>query len=162
MDGDDSARQVDGVRQISRHALVTYSPAQMFALVDDVASYPQFLPWCRSAQVIERSEREVIARLQVHKGPLHTHFTTRNELESPSRIVLNLVEGPFRMLEGEWRFSAIADQGTRVSLTLRFAFANPVNAWLLEPMFEHTCNSLVDAFVIRARALYGRAVHAAV
>jgi ribosome-associated toxin RatA of RatAB toxin-antitoxin module len=150
------------VRHISRHALVSYSPAQMFALVDDVASYPQFLPWCRSAQVIERSEREVIARLQVHKGPLHTHFTTRNEREPPSRIVLNLVEGPFRTLEGEWRFSAIADQGTRVSLILRFAFANPVNAWLLEPVFEHTCNSLVDAFVIRARALYGRAAHAAV
>ena len=149
------------MRQISRHALVTYSPAQMFALVDDVASYPQFLPWCRSAQVIERSEREVIARLQVHKGPLHTYFTTRNELEAPSRIVLNLVEGPFRTLEGEWRFSAIADQGTRVRLTLKFAFANPVNAWLLEPMFEHTCNSLVDAFVIRARTLYSRAVDAA-
>src|SRR5262245_54640899 len=128
MDGVDGVRQVERVRQVSRHALVTYSPTQMFALVDDVESYPQFLPWCRSAQVIERSTHEVIARLQVHKGPLHTHFTTRNELESPSRIVLNLVEGPFRTLEGEWRFSAIADQGTRVSLTLKFAFANPINA----------------------------------
>jgi ribosome-associated toxin RatA of RatAB toxin-antitoxin module len=162
MDGDSNVRQGERVRQISRDALVTYSPAQMFALVDDVASYPQFLPWCRSAQVIERSEREVIARLQVHKGPLHTHFTTRNQLESPSRITLNLVEGPFRTLEGEWRFSAIADRGTRVSLTLKFAFANPVNAWLLEPVFEHTCSSLVDAFVARARALYARTAHAAV
>jgi ribosome-associated toxin RatA of RatAB toxin-antitoxin module len=150
------------VRQISRHALVPFSPAQMFALVDDTASYPQFLPWCRSAQVIERSEREVIARLQVHKGPLHTHFTTRNRLEPPALITLNLVEGPFRTLEGEWRFGAIADQGTRVSLTLKFAFANPVNAWLLEPVFEHTCNSLVDAFVARARALYRQAANAAV
>ncbi|HJS22299.1 MAG TPA: type II toxin-antitoxin system RatA family toxin [Steroidobacteraceae bacterium] len=162
MDGDSSVRQVEGVRQISRHALVPFSPAQMFALVDDIASYPQFLPWCRSAQVIERSADEAIARLQVHKGPLHTHFTTRNRLEPPMLIALNLVEGPFRTLEGEWRFGAIADQGTRVSLTLKFAFANPVNAWLLEPVFEHTCNSLVDAFVARARALYGRTANVAV
>ena len=150
------------MRQISRHALVPFTPAQMFALVEDVATYPQFLPWCRSAQVIERSPQEVIARLQVHKGPLHTHFTTRNRLEPPTLIALNLVEGPFRTLEGEWRFSPIADQGTRVSLTLKFAFANPVNAWLLEPVFEHTCNSLVDAFVARARALYRQTADAAV
>jgi ribosome-associated toxin RatA of RatAB toxin-antitoxin module len=156
----DGGRSGERVRQVSRHALVTYSPAQMFALVDDVASYPQFLPWCRSAQVIERSPGEVVARLQVHKGPLHTHFTTRNRLEPPALIALNLVEGPFRMLEGEWRFNAIADQGTRVSLALKFAFANPMNAWLLEPVFESTCNHLVDAFVIRARALYGRVADA--
>ena len=152
----------EGVRQVSRHALVSFSPAQMFALVDDVASYPQFLPWCKSAQVIERADQEVIARLQVHKGPLHARFTTRNRLEAPSRISLSLVEGPFRTLEGEWRFGAIADQGTRVSLALKFAFANPLNAWLLEPVFEHTCSSLVDAFVARARALHGRKANAKV
>lgn len=134
----------------------------MFALVDDVASYPQFLPWCKTAQVMERSPQEVIARLQVHRGPLHARFTTRNRLEPPSGIGLTLVEGPFRTLAGEWRFSAIADQGSRVSLMLKFAFANPLNAWLLEPVFEHTCSSLVDAFVARARALYGRAANAEV
>jgi ribosome-associated toxin RatA of RatAB toxin-antitoxin module len=148
------------VRQISRDALVAYSPEQMFTLVDDVASYPQFLPWCKSAEVLERSEHAVIARLQVHKGPLHARFKTRNRLDKPSLIGLNLIDGPFRTLEGEWRFSAIADQGTRVSLTLKFAFANPMNAWLLEPVFEHTCNSLVDAFVKRARVLYGRVANA--
>lgn len=144
------------MRQISRHALVPYQPARMFALVDDIASYPKFLPWCKTAEVLQRSEREVIARLQVHKGPLHARFTTRNRLEPPSVIGLELVEGHFRTLEGEWRFNAIADKGSRVSLALKFAFANPLNAWLLEPVFEHTCNSLVDAFVARARALYGR------
>lgn len=145
------------MRQISRHALVPYRPDQMFALVDDIASYPQFLPWCKTAEVLQRSEHEAIARLQVHKGPLHARFTTRNRLEPPSLIRLQLVEGPFRTLEGEWRFNAIADKGSRVSLILKFAFANPLNAWLLEPIFEHTCSSLVDAFVARARALYGRA-----
>jgi ribosome-associated toxin RatA of RatAB toxin-antitoxin module len=162
MDGGNSLWQVWGVREISRHALVAFSPAQMFALVRDVPSYPQFLPWCRSAQVIECSAQEVLAHMQVHKGPLHARFTTRNRLEPPARMTLSLVEGPFRTLEGEWRFGAIADQGTRVSLALRFAFANPVNAWLFEPVFEHTCSSLVDAFVARARALYGRTAHAQV
>lgn len=144
------------MRQISRHALVPYQPVEMFALVDDIASYPQFLPWCRSAEVLQRSEREVIARLQVHKGPLHARFTTRNRLEAHSLISIDLVEGPFSTLEGEWSFSAIGDQGSRVNLALRFAFANPLNAWLFEPVFEHTCVTLVDAFVARARSLYGR------
>lgn len=150
------------MRRISRDALVPYLPAQMFALVDDVPSYPKFLPWCRTAEVLERSEREVIARLQVHKGPLHARFITRNRLEPPGVIALDLVEGPFRTLEGEWRFTVIGDKGSRVSLTLAFAFASSLNAWLLEPVFEHTCNSLVDAFVSRARALYGRAGNAQV
>lgn len=144
------------MRQISRHALVPYRPVEMFALVDDIESYPQFLPWCRTAEVLQRSAREVVARLHVHKGPLHARFTTRNRLEAHSAIRLDLVEGPFRTLDGEWRFSAIGDKGSRVNLTLRFAFANPVNAWLFEPVFEHACNTLVDAFVARARTLYGR------
>lgn len=150
------------MRRISRQALVPYLPAQMFALVDDIPSYPKFLPWCRTAEVLERSEREVIARLQVHKGPLHARFTTRNRREPPGVITLDLVEGPFGTLEGEWRFAVIGDKGSRVNLTLAFAFSNPLNAWLLEPVFEHTCNSLVDAFVARARTLYGRTADAPV
>jgi ribosome-associated toxin RatA of RatAB toxin-antitoxin module len=129
----------------------------MFALVDDVPSYPGFLPWCRKAEILERDEREALARIEVHKGPLHARFTTRNRLDRPASIALQLVEGPFRALEGEWRFTAIGDKGSRVELALAFAFANPLNAWILEPVFEHTCSSLVDAFVARARALYGGA-----
>lgn len=150
------------MRRISRQALVPYPPEQMFALVDDIPSYPDFLPWCRSAEVLERSASEVIARLDVHKGPLHARFTTRNRLEPPGLILLELVEGPFRTLEGEWKFTAIADKGSRIDLTLAVAFANPVNAWLLEPVFEHTCSSLVDAFVTRARTLNGRTADAPV
>jgi ribosome-associated toxin RatA of RatAB toxin-antitoxin module len=144
------------VRQIDRHALVPYTTEQMYALVDDVPRYPQFLPWCRTAEEIERTPSEVVASLQVHKGALHARFTTRNRLEPYTAIVLQLVDGPFRSLSGAWRFSPIADKGSRVSLQLEFAFANPLNAWLLEPVFEHTCNSLVDAFVARAQAIYGR------
>jgi ribosome-associated toxin RatA of RatAB toxin-antitoxin module len=142
------------VRQVDREALVAYSAQQMFDLVDDVESYPQFLPWCRAAKVLERSPGEVVAMLQIHKGALHTRFTTRNRREPPQAIHLALVEGPFKSLDGEWRFEQIADKGCRVVLRLRFAFANPLNAWLLEPVFEHTCATLVDAFVKRARTVY--------
>lgn len=139
---------------VDRQALVPYSAQQMFDLVDDVASYPQFLPWCRAATLIERKPGEVIATLRIHKGGLHTRFTTRNTLEPPHAIRLALVDGPFRALNGEWLFEPIADKGSRVRLKLGFAFANPLNAWLLEPVFEHTCASLVDAFVKRARSVY--------
>lgn len=142
------------VRQVDRQALVPFSPQQMFDLVDDVASYPQFLPWCRAATVLERKPEEVVATLQIHKGGLHTSFTTRNRLQPPHSINLALVNGPFRALDGEWQFQEVGDKGSRVRLKLRFGFANPLNAWLLEPVFEHTCNSLVDAFVKRARSVY--------
>ena len=144
------------MRQIDRHALVPFTAEQMYALVDDVSRYPEFLPWCRKAEERERTPKEVVASLQIHKGALHAHFTTRNRLEPYEAIFLELVDGPFRTLSGAWRFSPIADKGSRVSLQLQFAFANPLNAWLLEPVFEHTCNSLVDAFVARAQASYGQ------
>jgi len=143
------------VREVDVQALVPYSAAQMYALVDDVASYPRFLPWCRAAEIVSRSTEEVVATLQVHKGAFNARFTTRNRLHPHDSIGLSLVSGPFRSLEGEWRFEPIADKGSRVRLRLRFAFANPLNAWLLEPVFEHTSRTLVDAFVARARDVYG-------
>lgn len=127
----------------------------MYALVDDIARYPQFLPWCRSAREIERTPQQVTACVEIHKGALTTHFTTRNRLEPPGAIHMERVEGPFKTLEGQWLFNDIGAKGSRVHLSLRFAFANPLNAWLLEPVFEHTCSTLIDAFVRRAREIYG-------
>ncbi len=143
------------VKQIERHALVPYTPAQMYALVDDITRYPQFLPWCRAAKEVSRTPEAVIASIQVHKGALNTQFTTRNRLLPPQAIHLELVDGPFRTFHGEWRFEDIAGKGSRVTLHLRFAFANPLNAWVLEPVFQHTIGTLLDAFVRRARELYG-------
>jgi ribosome-associated toxin RatA of RatAB toxin-antitoxin module len=146
---------VPRVRQIERQALVPYSPAQMYALVDDIARYPEFLPWCKGARELSRSPAEAVATIHVHKGALTTHFTTRNRLEPPQAIHMELVQGPFKTFQGEWRFTAIGDKGSRVEVLLRFAFANPLNAWVLEPIFEHTSGSILDAFVRRARQLYG-------
>lgn len=125
----------------------------MFALINDIESYPQFLPWCSGARVHSRSDTEIVASLDVQRGPLRASFTTRNELEPDKRVRMHLVEGPFRTLEGEWMLTPIGEDGCRVELALRFAFANPVSAALFEPLFEETAGSLVEAFVSRARAM---------
>jgi ribosome-associated toxin RatA of RatAB toxin-antitoxin module len=93
----------------------------------------------------------VVARLGVRRGPLRTAFTTRNRLESGRRIHMQLVEGPFSMLEGEWNFSPVADSGCRIELSMRFQFSNRLKAALFEPLFEETAASLVRAFVSRAQ-----------
>jgi ribosome-associated toxin RatA of RatAB toxin-antitoxin module len=145
------------VRHVDRQADVASSPQEMFALVADVERYPSFLPWCRSARVLERREDAVIATLQIQRGPLHMQFTTRNQLDPPHAIRLALIEGPFRTLQGEWTFEPREGGGCRVRLRLRFAFLNPLNAWVLEPVFEHASRTLLDAFVKRAQTLHGHA-----
>jgi ribosome-associated toxin RatA of RatAB toxin-antitoxin module len=144
------------MKEVRRSALVAQPPERMFALINDIERYPQFLPWCTSAQVQSRTDREIIASIGVRRGALHTQFTTRNELEANRRIRIQLVSGPFKTLEGEWTFLPVAvpgQPGCRVDLLLRFAFANRLTAMVFEPLFEQTVASMVDAFVTRARAL---------
>jgi ribosome-associated toxin RatA of RatAB toxin-antitoxin module len=139
------------MREVKRSALVAHPPGRMYALINDIDSYPDFLPWCTHARVESRSDRELVATLGVRRGPLQAEFTTRNTLEPESRIGMRLERGPFRMLEGQWILAPVGAVGTRIELALRFAFANRLAAVLFEPMFEETVASLVDAFVGRAR-----------
>jgi ribosome-associated toxin RatA of RatAB toxin-antitoxin module len=128
----------------------------MFALINDIESYPQFLPWCTSAHVQSRTDREIIATVGVRRGVLNSKFTTRNELSADRRICMRLVSGPFKTLDGEWTLTPVdlpQQAGCRIDLLLRFAFANRLTAMVFEPLFEETAASLVDAFVTRARAL---------
>ncbi|HXY75756.1 MAG TPA: type II toxin-antitoxin system RatA family toxin [Steroidobacteraceae bacterium] len=140
------------MREVKRSALINKSPAQMFALINDIESYPQFLPWCTHARVDSRSERELLATIGVRQGPLEGEFTTRNTLEPDSRVRMQLVSGPFRSLEGEWRLEPIGPNGCKIELTMRFAFKNPITAVLFEGQFAYTVGSLVDAFVARAQS----------
>jgi len=141
------------MREVKHSALVAQPPSRLFALINDIESYPQFLPWCTRAKVQSRSEREIVATVGVKRGPLHGEFTTRNDLEPDRRIRMHLVSGPFRMLEGEWLLTPIGDGGCRAELTMRFAFKNPLVAMLLEQKFAEIAASLVNAFVARARSL---------
>ncbi|GMU67675.1 MAG: hypothetical protein AMXMBFR37_00080 [Steroidobacteraceae bacterium] len=141
------------MRELTRSALIAKPPGVLFALINDIEAYPRFLPWCTSAQVESRSEREIVATLGVRRGPLQTRFTTRNTLEPDRSITMEQVSGPFRSLHGVWTLTPIADAGTRIELAMRFEFANRLAATVFEPLFEETAGSLVDAFVARARSL---------
>ena len=144
------------MREVKHSALVAQTPDRVFALINDIESYPRFIPWCTHASVHSRSEREVVATVGVRRGPLQGEFTTRNELEPDrGRILMHLVSGPFRMLEGEWLLTPVGEKpdGCRVQLNMKFAFRNPLTAVLFEQKFAETAASLVDAFVARARAL---------
>jgi ribosome-associated toxin RatA of RatAB toxin-antitoxin module len=143
------------MRKVARSALVPYSCREMFSLVDDVESYPDFLPWCSGA-VIERQEDDtIVATLQLHKSGMTKSFTTRNTRSPPSAIDLALVGGPFRSLAGGWRFRDCGEGGCKVSLELEFAFDNRLVDMMFGPFFEETCKSLVDAFTRRAADVYG-------
>jgi ribosome-associated toxin RatA of RatAB toxin-antitoxin module len=138
------------MREVKRSALVNQPPARLYALINDIESYPQFLPWCTHASVVSRTEREIVATIGVRQGALHGEFTTRNTLEPGRSIHMQLVSGPFRELEGRWLLTPVED-GCRVELTMRFAFKNSLTGLLFEPKFAATVGSLVDAFVARAR-----------
>jgi ribosome-associated toxin RatA of RatAB toxin-antitoxin module len=140
------------MRELKRSALVARPPARLYAIISDVERYPEFVPGCTHAKIESRSEHEVIATVGVRRGALSTEFTTRNELEPDRRVTMNLLRGPFRVLQGEWLLTPIAAEGCRVDLTMRFAFTNPVAAVIFEPLFAETVSALVDAFVARARA----------
>ena len=129
----------------------------MFALVDDVGSYPAFLPWCSGAEEHERTAGTVEASVELQKGTVRKRIRTRNTLHPHAAIDLSLVGGPFRTLEGGWRFEQLGDAGCKVSLELEFEFESRVLDALFGAYFEQTCNSLVDAFTRRAAAVYGRA-----
>ena len=143
------------MREVRRSALIAETPQRMYQLINEIEHYPQFVPWCTAARVESRTDAEVIATLDIKRGPLHAEFTTRNLLESDKRVLMQLVRGPFRILEGLWTLTPLGALGCRVELEMRFEFSNRVTGALFEPLFENTAASLVDAFVKRARETKG-------
>ncbi|MBL4712759.1 MAG: type II toxin-antitoxin system RatA family toxin [Gammaproteobacteria bacterium] len=141
---------------IKRNALVHYSPAEMYHLVNDVAGYSSFLPWCRSSSVISESDTEMVASVEIAKGVLNKSFTTNNRLFKNNRIELQLVDGPFKRLSGYWQFDALkTDNACRVMLELNFEFDNAMMSIAAKPIFTQIANSLVDSFCKRAAVVYG-------
>ncbi len=139
---------------VERSALVTHTAAQMFALVNDVARYPEFLPWCTAADVQDVSATERVAMVKVARGVLQTEFTTRNTLVQDAHIHMQLLHGPFRDLTGDWRFEAIGERGSRVQFRVEFEFKNRLTATAFNAVFEAMCGTIVDAFVQRAQKIY--------
>jgi len=143
------------MKQIARSAIVEHTAAQMYALVDDIESYPRFLPWCREARV-ETVGGKKRATLVAGLGGIKQSFTTQNENQPGRSIDMRLVEGPFKHFSAAWRFTPLAEHACQVEFSLRYQFANRALAKLLEPLFEHIADTMVDAFTRRADEMHGR------
>jgi len=142
--------------EITRTALVLHPARDMYQLVQDVNSYPEFLTWCSHARVLEQTHELQLARLDVSIGGLKQSFTTRNRLVPGELLTLSLVEGPFRHLKGEWRFDALSERGSKVSLSLSFDFSSNVLSAAFRRGFARVADRLVMDFSQRADQVYGR------
>ncbi|NUW66519.1 SRPBCC family protein [Vibrio coralliilyticus] len=142
------------MKQVSRSALVSFSAEQMFKLVNDVASYPEFLPGCSGSRVIESSGSAMVASVDVSKAGISKTFTTSNELISGEAILMNLVDGPFKTLKGGWFFTALDDKACKVELKLEFEFSSKMIEMAFGKIFNELTSNMVNAFTKRAKQVY--------
>ncbi len=140
---------------VEKSVLIERSAQQMFALVDQVEDYPRFLPWCSQTRVEFRDEKKTIATLHISYLSVKSHFTTENEKEFPLRMSLRLVDGPFRRLEGLWRFKPLAENACKIEFQLSYEFSSKIFEKIIGPVFSQITNTFVDAFVKRADEVYG-------
>ncbi|TRX74133.1 type II toxin-antitoxin system RatA family toxin [Pseudomonas mangiferae] len=140
---------------IQRSALLPYPAQALYDLVNDVARYPEFLPWCSASEVLESSPEHMRASLTVGKAGISQRFITRNTLVPGSAITLNLDEGPFTHFQGQWQFKSLGEKACKISLDLDFDYAGTLVKATLGPLFTQAANTMVDAFCQRAKQLYG-------
>ena len=140
---------------VKKSALVRHSAQEMFDLVSDVEGYPNFLPWCQSAQLLSRNEDELCGRIEVARLGVRQVFSTCNRLEPPERMHLGLKDGPFRKLQGLWTFTALRADACKVELELDFEFSGRLIDKAFGSVFGQIANSMVDAFCKRADEVYG-------
>ena len=140
--------------EVNRSVLVVFTPAQMYALVGGVEDYPKFLPWCGGASVQHHDADRTMATIHINYRGIRQSFTTENVLRAPETIDMRLVEGPFRSLDGRWRFTGLGDRGCKVELRLQYEFASRVLERVVGPVFSHIADRLVDAFAKRAEQVY--------
>ena len=142
------------MKRIARSAIVEHSAAEMYALVDGIEAYPEFLPWCAQAVVHERKPGAARATLTVGLHGLRHSFTTQNENRPGEAIVMRLVQGPFRRFHGEWRFVPLGEHACRIEFRLEYEFSSRTLGRLLAPLFDGIADSMVEAFVRRAAELH--------
>ena len=140
---------------VEKSALVLFSDEQMFTLVNDIEAYPSFLAGCLAAELHHRSDEEILASLTLGKGGVNFTFKTRNQLEFPSAMIMQLESGPFKALTGTWRFNQLGDLGCKVALDLRFEPENKVMGMAINPLMTQMAGQMVSAFCERANELYG-------
>lgn len=145
------------MKTVTKSVLIWYSPEEMFALVTDVAKYPQFLPWCDRASVQAQDDTGMTAQVGISFGGIRQSFTTRNTHVPGREVHMQLIDGPFSQLEGDWKFQPVGDgaqRACRIEFELRYGFSNIALATLIGPVFDRIAGSMVDAFVKRADDVY--------
>ena len=140
---------------VKKSVLIERSSQQMFDLVDRVEDYPKFLPWCSQTCCEFRDEQKTVATLHINYRNVTSHFTTENDKESPQWMRIHLVDGPFRRLEGLWRFKPLADYACKIEFQLSYEFSSKRFEKVIGPVFSQIANTFVDAFVKRANEVHG-------
>lgn len=140
---------------IAKSALVQHRATEMFALVDDVSSYKDFLPWCGDSEELSRNDDEVKASVMIAHSGLNKSFTTLNRLQKDKVIEMSLIDGPFKHLHGFWRFDELSTDACKISLDLEYEFSNRLIGMVVGPVFGQIANTLVDSFCQRAEVIYG-------
>ena len=140
--------------QVNKSVLINHSASRMFELVDDVSRYPEFLPWCGGVDVIKKDLHSTIATLHIAYHGLKQQFTTENSKTYPSAMNIQLKDGPFKHLDGSWRFIALNENACKIEFVLNYEFANAFLEKIIAPVFSHIANTFVDGFVARADVVY--------
>jgi ribosome-associated toxin RatA of RatAB toxin-antitoxin module len=140
--------------EVRKTVLVAHSARQMFALIEAAEHYPEFLPWCASAAIVERTDSVVSADVTVDYHGVRFHFRTRNPKRAPEWMAIHLEHGPFHHFEGEWQLTQLGTEGCRVQFMLRYEFKRSITSRLAGPVFDRIANTMVDAFVARADRVY--------
>ncbi|ABM59609.1 type II toxin-antitoxin system RatA family toxin [Verminephrobacter eiseniae] len=146
------------MKTVQKSVLLWYRPEEMFALVTAVEHYPRFLPWCDRCVVLEQTADGMTAEIGIALGGIHQSFVTRNTHQAGRHVHMHLVKGPFSRLDGDWHFHPVGDgtqRACKIELRLHYGFGNPALAALVGPVFDRIAGSLVDAFVARAKQIYG-------
>ncbi len=141
---------------VHKSVLLEYSADQMFSLVERVEDYPKFLPWCGGVTVAQREADTLVATLTINYHGIRQSFTTKNVNLRPSSMTMTLTEGPFKHLDGEWRFKPLRDNACRVDFDLRYEFSNKLIETIIGSVFDKIANSFVDSFCKRAEEVYGK------
>ena len=139
---------------VEKSVLVSYSAQQMFALVDNVADYPQFLPWCGGASINSIAGDVMQATVHIDYHHIKQSFTTENVRLPPHRIDITLKDGPFKNLDGSWHFIPLSESACKIELSLHYEFSNRLLEKVFGPVFHYIANTFVDAFVHRAEKIY--------
>ncbi len=143
------------MKRITRTAISPHSAAELYGLVEDIESYPRFLPWCVAATVHQRTPHATRATLTVGLPGVRQSFTTQNDNRPGEAIDLRLVEGPFKSFAAGWRFTPLGAQACRIDFSLDYEFASRALGRVLEPLFDRIANTMVDAFARRADEVHG-------